>query len=695
VTRKIATPGTLSGSGIPAATRPMAGPAPTRQMSEPAGGTSSREAGATASLLPPRFEIRQALRGGGEADVYLCVDLERNHELVVVKRYRPFAQPDEAVLEKLGAMAHRHLVRVLDHQPWGNVVVEVDEYLEFGTLQGQRLDLDTLERAVRQLAGAVAYCHQQGILHRDIKPSNIYWKDRTRTDLALGDFGLTEVAFDVSRQDARRDWMSPLYSPPEAFASAVGDGDGRVIVSKPFDYYSLGMTLLVLLRGSEPTEDFADRSRLGELKMHDAVPLPSDLPDRWVTLLRGLMLADRKRRWGADELRRWLLGEAIALPELRGYRPAFRYRLSPKLEEAQTPEQLARQLIEHPDEALDDVEAAGGLAPVLIRQLCEYFAPIDQPRAAQLQGITQRASSPENAVLETALVIDPSLPFPLAPDLLAEAPAELARLIDSSGANWRMGREQLFSGRIAVWLRSTGRGALLDEWARERETYGRAALHDAGLERFLHILDPSLAPPSLKVSPRSIDWRLSVRDEAPATRLTITNPGRGYLSGNLGVNELPKWLAVEEPSTEFGVFAGAIASAAASESAAREAVFTVRASTSDLARHTRHVHTFTIQANRPGETSVRVRLIERVPVAIVAMWTALSAAVFGVVFAAARVALNGAGVAAGQVWIAQRYPNVDAFDKNPDYGFGVFAFVLVALLWAVLRLGRGPGPRKT
>src|SRR5262249_8947455 len=87
-----------------------------------------------------------------------------------------------------------------------------------------------------QVADALAYAHQQGILHRDIKPSNLLLD--TQGTVWVTDFGQAK-ADDQQNLTHTGDVLGTLrYLPPEAFE---GRTDARG------DVYSLGLTLYELL----------------------------------------------------------------------------------------------------------------------------------------------------------------------------------------------------------------------------------------------------------------------------------------------------------------------------------------------------------------------------------------------------------------------------------------------------------------
>ena len=101
-----------------------------------------------------------------------------------------------------------------------------------------------------QVADALEYAHQQGILHRDIKPSNLLLD--TRGTVWVTDFGLAKASDQVDLTDTGDILGTLRYMPPEAF-------EGKTEVRS--DVYALGLTLYELL-AFRPAFDERDRHRL-------------------------------------------------------------------------------------------------------------------------------------------------------------------------------------------------------------------------------------------------------------------------------------------------------------------------------------------------------------------------------------------------------------------------------------------------
>jgi WD40 repeat protein/serine/threonine protein kinase len=116
-----------------------------------------------------------------------------------------------------------------------------------------------------QVAEALAYAHQQGILHRDIKPSNLLLD--TQGTVWITDFGLAK-SDDSEVLTCPGDVVGTLrYLPPERLQ---GQSEARG------DIYSLGLTLYELLT-LEPAFVESNRARLIERVTHEDPPRPRQL----------------------------------------------------------------------------------------------------------------------------------------------------------------------------------------------------------------------------------------------------------------------------------------------------------------------------------------------------------------------------------------------------------------------------------
>ena len=117
--------------------------------------------------------------------------------------------------------------------------------------------LHSVARLGIQVAEALEYAHQQGILHRDIKPANLMLDSQGH--VWVTDFGLAK-AHDSGELTRTGDIVGTLrYMCPERFN---GWSDPRS------DVYALGATLYELLT-LQPVFEESDRVKLVERVLHD------------------------------------------------------------------------------------------------------------------------------------------------------------------------------------------------------------------------------------------------------------------------------------------------------------------------------------------------------------------------------------------------------------------------------------------
>ncbi len=146
----------------------------------------------------------------------------------------------------IAQLAHPNIVRVLDFDVYEDVTFIVMEYAPFGSLRQQCgrtvVELPSIVSYVNQVAGALAYAHQNRVIHRDVKPENMLIGQDFR--VLLSDFGIAIAQTSrFSRQSTKAAVGTLAYIAPEQI-----QGHPR----PASDQYSLGVVAYEWLSGKLP-----------------------------------------------------------------------------------------------------------------------------------------------------------------------------------------------------------------------------------------------------------------------------------------------------------------------------------------------------------------------------------------------------------------------------------------------------------
>jgi len=240
--------------------------------------------------------------------VYLA-ERESTHLQVVLKVLRQMPGRDASIgafdrflqeYETIAGMDHPNIVKIYDLGVADFHAHIAMEYISGGDLRGRIEDGITANEAIdylRQIAGALAAVHEQGVLHRDLKPGNIML--RADNSIALIDFGLAKRAkLENEITDKGEIFGTPYYMSPEQ-----GHGNG---VDERSDIYSLGVIFYEMLTGEKP---YRADTAMGIIYQHAQAPIPL-LPTRLAhyQVLINMMLAKSPddRLQSAAEVAEWL-----------------------------------------------------------------------------------------------------------------------------------------------------------------------------------------------------------------------------------------------------------------------------------------------------------------------------------------------------------------------------------------------------
>jgi WD40 repeat protein/serine/threonine protein kinase/tetratricopeptide (TPR) repeat protein len=186
----------------------------------------------------------------------------------------------------------------------------------------------SVARIGAQVAEALEYAHQQGILHRDINPSNLLLD--AHGDIWVTDFGLAK-AQDSDELTRTGDIVGTLrFMAPERFS---GWSDPRS------DVYALGATLYELLT-LRPAFDESDRVKLIERVLHESPTalrqIDRRIPRDLETIVQKALAREPGQRYTTagqmgEDLRRFVAGRPILARRSSSIERLWRWSLRNKL----------------------------------------------------------------------------------------------------------------------------------------------------------------------------------------------------------------------------------------------------------------------------------------------------------------------------------------------------------------------------
>ncbi len=146
------------------------------------------------------------------------------------------------------------------------------------------LPVDEVRRIVRDVADALAYAHERGVVHRDIKPDNILL-DAENGRPMVTDFGIARA---VSDGDSRLTATgmaigTPAYMSPEQAA-------GERVIDGRSDLYALGIVAYQMLAGEPPFSAGSTPAMLVKHISEAPVPITQRRADVPPDLARAVML---------------------------------------------------------------------------------------------------------------------------------------------------------------------------------------------------------------------------------------------------------------------------------------------------------------------------------------------------------------------------------------------------------------------
>ena len=277
------------------------------------------------TLLAERdIVLGEEIGRGGMATVYEGLD-RRHSRRVAVKVLDREAGPGAAAdrfareIALVAQLQHPHIVPLYDSG-------EVDglryylmplmsgESLRIRLRRDGKLSVTEAARLGAEVADALVYAHERGVVHRDIKPENILLEGG---HAAIADFGLAVIreASTLTRAGDRLTRADGFVGTPEYMSPEQLFGEPAEART---DVYALGCVLYEMLAGVSPFEPGQPESVLGRKLAGHVTPIEErrpDLPRALARLVMRAFAADLSARVAsAAELREALLPFAAGRP---------------------------------------------------------------------------------------------------------------------------------------------------------------------------------------------------------------------------------------------------------------------------------------------------------------------------------------------------------------------------------------------
>lgn len=256
-------------------------------------------------ILSGRYKIEAMLGQGGMSAVYKATD-PNLRRVVAIKLIHPhlssdvsFVQRFESEAAAVASLRHPNIVQVYDFNHDNGIYYMVLEFIAGETLQdrmkrlvenGRQLTLEETLKFAGNIADAVGYANERGIVHRDIKPANIMLDIQGQA--ILMDFGIVKIMGGESHTTTGALVGTARYMSPEIIRGDASDHRA--------DIYSLGVTLFEMLSGRTP---FVSDSAMTLMMMHLNDPVPdvrnfrSDAPAEIKRILEKCLAKEREDRY--------------------------------------------------------------------------------------------------------------------------------------------------------------------------------------------------------------------------------------------------------------------------------------------------------------------------------------------------------------------------------------------------------------
>jgi beta-lactam-binding protein with PASTA domain/predicted Ser/Thr protein kinase len=275
------------------------------------------------AIINDRYELSKRIGRGGMADVFLGRDRLLDRQVAIKVLFPEFAVDPNFVerfrreAQAAANLSHPNIVNVYDWGRHSGTYFIAMEYVHGRTLAdilrtNGRITAKQAAEIASEVAAALGFAHEAGLVHRDIKPANILIGSNGQVKVA--DFGIARAMnapSESSLTQAGAVMGTATYFSPEQAQGAQPEPRS--------DLYSLGIVMYEMVAGRPP---FTGENPVGIAykQVHDH-PQPlnqivADVPRAYEAIVAKLLAKDPRVRYTSanalrDDLRRFRNGDQV------------------------------------------------------------------------------------------------------------------------------------------------------------------------------------------------------------------------------------------------------------------------------------------------------------------------------------------------------------------------------------------------
>jgi serine/threonine protein kinase len=413
--------------------------------------------------------LKTISRSTGEAEVYL---VERENKKFIFKYYYPAFKPKDEVLKQLKNVTHEDIIDLIDYGYYQDRFFEILEYAEGGSLLETNpdgtykyipiKDVTKIKQIVKEVVNALKFCHDKGIIHRDLKPGNIFFTNPDGTDIQIGDFGISSVLAEGLSKVQTGYARTEIYAAPELYQTI----SERTIIGKEVDYYALGITLLHIWSGEEPFKGLTSLAIM-KVKCDGKVYIPEDMPKELETLIKGLITVEPSKRWGYEEVQKWLRGEYVPVyyktVEFNYEQFAFGI-IEGKEVFANNPRELADLLLKYPEM---------GKKHLYKKRIQKWLEKANDPVFTEIEKIVEDEypNDEDAGLIKAVYVLDPLRSYKTSAGRECRTTEELGDAIENEALYYRNYLTQKKNADLFLYLEAHGAKDVADAFRKYAQAY--------------------------------------------------------------------------------------------------------------------------------------------------------------------------------------------------------------------------------